>query len=400
MNNLLSNTPALEIGGPGSISTNHVVWRSYDQSGGFFWQMFDDHSLSSGNHRLEIQGSTTGSTPFIEWNLSGEMSLFGSQNAEALLFTALTGTKKMKAQIPLYFEQIAAAGADTLTEGQFWVRNTLDGEPMFTDDQGVDSVLNASGAVSELVDGGSNVALIANGSGRVALRSVGNTDAELRILDFNHQDGTNRGLIGYEAGDSLVIRNSINNMNIIFNCGIFGGSRLRLHLDGTSATGGASLYAGTSSVPRLQSLTHGVEVGNGTLFLVEQAAQEADIAVRVSSGLIQQMTVSSTLRKRELCLTCQLVSSIPPLTKSSLGSWEFTNVLGLELGPSCELDMRNNADNSTTFIQNLGPTLQFGIAGGDFGSGIFEISQSSWAKVVCPPLFIGEQAAAEVGRWG
>lgn len=147
----------------------------------------------------------------------------------------------------------------------------------YLDETGAYSV-PPSGAVTFLEDGAANVALIANGSGRVALRSVGNTDAELRILDFNHQDGTNRGLIGFEAGDSLIIRNSINNANIIFNCGIFGGSRLRMHLDGTSATGGVTLYAGTSGLGRLATSPEGVRIQNGTLFLAEQAAQEANDA--------------------------------------------------------------------------------------------------------------------------
>lgn len=151
VNNLLSNTAALEVGGVGSASTNHIIWKSFDQSAGFFWQMVDDHGLSSANHKLELQGSTTGTTPFIEWDLSGEMSLFGSQLSEAILFTGLTGTKKMKAQIPLYFEQIAAAGADVLTEGQFWVRNTSNGEPMFTNDIGTDFVLNAAASLTPWV---------------------------------------------------------------------------------------------------------------------------------------------------------------------------------------------------------------------------------------------------------
>lgn len=82
------------------------------------------------------------------------------------------------------------------------------------------------------------------------------------------------------------------------------------------------------------------------------------------------------------------------------GSVEFTNVLGVEFGPSCELDLRNPTDNSATFIQNLGSSIQFGVAGADFGSQIFDISQSSFQQVNCPPLFIGEQAAAEADVGG
>ncbi len=45
----------------------------------------------------------------------------------------------------IFMREQAAANADVANQGQFWVRNTLDGEPMFTDDQGVDSVLNTGG---------------------------------------------------------------------------------------------------------------------------------------------------------------------------------------------------------------------------------------------------------------
>jgi len=45
----------------------------------------------------------------------------------------------------IFMREQANANADVANQGQFWVRNTLDGEPMFTDDQGVDTVLNAAG---------------------------------------------------------------------------------------------------------------------------------------------------------------------------------------------------------------------------------------------------------------
>jgi len=84
----------------------------------------------------------------------------------------------------------------------------------------------------------------------------------------------------------------------------------------------------------------------------------------------------------------------PAGTETISGDWTFTNVLGVTFDPSCELDLRNNADSSTTFIQNLGPTLQFGIAGADFGSGVFEIAQTSFVRLESPSIFIREQASA------
>jgi hypothetical protein len=49
----------------------------------------------------------------------------------------------------LFITEKAAGHTDILGSGQFWVRNTNDGEPMFTDDQGVESVLNAAGALPD-----------------------------------------------------------------------------------------------------------------------------------------------------------------------------------------------------------------------------------------------------------
>lgn len=45
----------------------------------------------------------------------------------------------------LYLTEKAAAGADTVTLGQFWVRNDVPNVAMFTDDAGTDFVLNAGG---------------------------------------------------------------------------------------------------------------------------------------------------------------------------------------------------------------------------------------------------------------
>jgi hypothetical protein len=100
--------------------------------------------------------------------------------------------------------------------------------------------------------------------------------------------------------------------------------------------------------------------------------------------------------------TADLSTSFDPAANQTItGDWTFDNaVFDLKLGVSTAIHFRNPSDNSATFVQNLGPTLQWGIAGADFGSGIFEIAQSSFAKLVCPPIFIGEQAAAEADVLG
>jgi len=144
-----------------------------------------------------------------------------------------------------------------------------------------------------------------------------------------------------------------------------------------------------------------LDTGNGGLYMEEQANQGAFVAgdgqfwVRNDAPNKPMFTDDAGT---DFDLTQGAFDTAANYVMS--GSWEFTNALGVEFGPSCELDLRNSADNSTTFIQNLGPTLQFGIAGGDFGSGIFEIAQSSFAHVSCPVLQIGEQAAAETNIAG
>lgn len=50
---------------------------------------------------------------------------------------------------------------------------------------------------------------LAQASGDVAVRSDANTDAENRRLILQHQDGTNRGIVGYTADDDLRLENVI-----------------------------------------------------------------------------------------------------------------------------------------------------------------------------------------------
>jgi hypothetical protein len=70
----------------------------------------------------------------------GDIEMFANNGTQDIRFAFDTGLK---------IQEKAAAHANVLTYGQFWVRDTNDGEPMFTDDQGVDSVLNAAGALPD-----------------------------------------------------------------------------------------------------------------------------------------------------------------------------------------------------------------------------------------------------------
>lgn len=151
VNNTLSNTPIIQTGGSGG-STSNIPLKMFDNSGTQFFQWFFDTSLSVGNHKLELQSSSGGTVPFIEFDNSGEMSFFGAQGSNLMLFTALTGTKKVKFGQEFYQEEQASAAADIGTEGQWWTRNDAPNTPMFTDDTGVDHVLNAAGGGSPSVD--------------------------------------------------------------------------------------------------------------------------------------------------------------------------------------------------------------------------------------------------------
>jgi hypothetical protein len=75
----------------------------------------------------------------------------------------------------------------------------------------------------------------------------------------------------------MIFRHHITGEPMIFRVGVGGGNRDRLRLDGNQSTGGVLIYAAASSV-KLETIPEGAKVRNGTLFLQQQAAQEANIA--------------------------------------------------------------------------------------------------------------------------
>ncbi len=89
----------------------------------------------------------------------------------------------------------------------------------------IDDILANSAGVSQLVDSGGNIRVRAETGGIAQLRSVANTDAEDRLLNLTHQDGTVRGFLGYESalGDELVIKNSVAGGEFKLKQEIFGG---------------------------------------------------------------------------------------------------------------------------------------------------------------------------------
>jgi hypothetical protein len=154
------------------------------------------------------------------------------------------------------------------------------------------------------------------------------------------------------------------------------------------------LQHGLSGLHVLETDATGIYLEQGSCYIEQKAAQGAVTAQRgefwvISSAPNRPMFTDDT--GVDFDLTTGAFDTAANYVMS--GSWEFTNVLGIEFGPSCELRLRNSGDSSTTFIQNIGPTLQFGIAGADFGSGVFEIAQTSFVRLESPSIFIREQAA-------
>lgn len=77
------------------------------------------------------------------------------------------------------------------------------------------------------------------------------------------------------------------------------------------------------------------------------------------------------------------------------GDVEMTNIFGFRLGPSCELEHRNPADDSTWFQQYGSFFAEWGIAGPDFQDVFFIFSNSFTHYRFESPLFLRELAASE-----
>ena len=139
------------------------------------------------------------------------------------------------------------------------------------------TIPGGAGVVTQLEDGAGNIAVIGQGGGTIGIRSTGNTDAENRDLEWQHQDGTTRFSIGQEFSTAMIFRHHITGEPMIFRVGVGGGNRDRLRLDGNQSTGGVLIYAAASSV-KLETFPEGAKVRNGCLFIQQQAAQEANQA--------------------------------------------------------------------------------------------------------------------------
>ena len=79
-------------------------------------------------------------------------------------------------------------------------------------------------------------------SGSLAVRSDGNTDTENRVVTLEHQDGTDRALIGHIGSSALVLRNEIDSGDVVLQ-GSDAGSVLRNILTGDPTSGRSTLHA-------------------------------------------------------------------------------------------------------------------------------------------------------------
>lgn len=255
------------------------------------------------------------------WQVQTEGTILPGSTAQSI--TELLDPEIPTQNNPIVLAELVNPGADVAGFGQIWVRNDTPNVLVFRDDTGIDTVLGAAGggggvtvedegtplatiadtldfvgagvtatgggstktitipgggaALEQLVDPSANVAVIALGGGTIAIRSVGNTDAENRDLEWQFADGTTRFSIGQEFSTAQIFRHHLTGADIIFRVGTGGGNRTRLTLQGDQSTGGIIMSAGTNpSGGHLQVMPEGVKVLNGTLFLFEQAAEEAD----------------------------------------------------------------------------------------------------------------------------
>jgi len=144
-------------------------------------------------------------------------------------------------------------------------------------------------------------------------------------------------------------------------------------------------------------------LNQATLMIQERAAAAADQAgygqlytLTSDGGLYYKPDGSAQVR-------LDVAGFDPTANQTISGDWTFTGQTifnnptdDVQLRPNVSLSIRNSADTSTTFVQNLGPTLQWGIAGADFGSGIFELG-SSWSHLkMNRAIVFDEQASAPV----
>ena len=144
INNIDPSAPVIVMGGVGSASTNWDIFRSIDNGGTNYWRLTDDHSLSSANHRLQMEHSTLSSS-FFQFEAGGDGYLFGQNAARSLSVVDIDTNPtdiRIGDQVTFRFDEKAAAGTPVANFGELWVRNDTPNTLMFTDDAGSNVTLS------------------------------------------------------------------------------------------------------------------------------------------------------------------------------------------------------------------------------------------------------------------
>lgn len=97
----------------------------------------------------------------------------------------------------IYLQERANANADTAAFGQFWVRNDVPNTPMYTDDTGVDQVIDPS--ISEINTQDSSYALVLTDKGKT-IRKTSATAAQTYTIPANAS-------VAYKIGTIIGIQN-------------------------------------------------------------------------------------------------------------------------------------------------------------------------------------------------
>lgn len=141
----------------------------------------------------------------------------------------------------LYHQGSAVARTLVSSSGGFEVNNTSTGA-------GFERVLTTSdltGISTDRLLSGGIIAMIAVGGGVVELRSVTSTDIENRYLEFAHQDGTSRAIVGDLGDGQFRIRNQIHGESVSIE-GEDAGGVLRTILSGDPDGDVTLYYSGTA----------------------------------------------------------------------------------------------------------------------------------------------------------
>ncbi len=206
-----TNTGAMNI--KSEINSGGVVLAGFDSVGGNATMgVFEPDAAVDLYYDNSIRFSTLAAGISVRGSLDNAIG--GVQNAQMLLMDD-SGDVRADLGFPnsatLYLRNLNHGGAliiqaeDALGNARTILNASPDGSTVIRGD----SVWQLQATETGLVN------LARTAAGIVTLYSDGNTDAENRYLNFAHQDGTQRGRVGYFSGPQLQIYNQVHGGNIV-----------------------------------------------------------------------------------------------------------------------------------------------------------------------------------------